>query len=93
MNEVFNGLEYIRAYIDDLLIFSNGNFEDHPNEVKIILNKLKAAGFKINANKSFFARDNLEHLSFKITRQGIMPLPDKVQAIKNIAVPTNKKQL
>ena len=34
-NELFNGLEYIRAYIDDLCIISNGNFEDHLNKVKI----------------------------------------------------------
>ena len=65
MNELFNGLEYVRAYIDDLLIISNGNFEDHLNKVKIVLKKLKAAGFKINAEKSFFARDNLEYLGFK----------------------------
>ena len=72
-NEPFNVLEYVRAYIDDLLIISNGNFEDHLNKVKIVLKKLKAAGFKINVQKSFF--------------------PDKVQATKHIAVPTNKKQL
>ena len=91
MNELFNGLEYVRAYIDDLLIISNGNFEDHLNKVKIVLKKLKAFGFKINADKLIFVRDNLEYLGFKITRQGIMPLPDKVQAIKDIAVPNNKK--
>ena len=33
MNELFNGLEHARAYIDDLLIISNGNFEDHLNKV------------------------------------------------------------
>ena len=58
MNELLNGLEYVRAYIDDILIISNSNFEDHLNEVKIVLKKLQAAGFKINAEKSFFARDN-----------------------------------
>ena len=53
--------------------------------------KLKTAGFKINADKSFFARNNSEYLKFDRTRQGIMPLPDKVQASKHIAVTTNKK--
>ena len=43
--------------------------------------------------QTFFAKDNLEYLGFKITRQNIMPLPDKVQTIKYIAVPTNIKQL
>jgi len=93
MNELFHDLEYVRAYIDDLLIISNSSFQDHLNKVKIVLNKLKAAGFKINAEKSKFARDSLEYLGFKITREGIMPLPEKVQAIKDIAVPNNKKQL
>ena len=43
MNELFNGLEYVRTYIGDHLIISNGNFEDHLNKVKIVLKKLKAA--------------------------------------------------
>ena len=86
MSETLNGsmqqprhffLDYVRTYIDDLLIIS----------------KVKSAGFKVNAEKSFFARNELEYLGFKITRQGIMPLPDKVETIKNIAVPTTKKQL
>ena len=47
----------------------------------------------MDADKLFFARDNLLYLSFIIPRQGIMPLPDKVQAIKDIALPTDKTQL
>ena len=91
MNESFNDLEYVRAYINDLLIIVNSNFEDHVNKVKIVLKKLQAAGFKINTEKSFFARDDLQFLGLKTTRQGIMPLPDKVEAIKHITVPINKK--
>ena len=66
MNELFNGLENVWAYIDDLLIISNGNFEDHLNKVKIVLKILKAAGFKINSEKWFFAIDSLEYFGFKI---------------------------
>ena len=59
-------------------IIDNGNFVDHLNKVKKNLKKLKAAGFKINAEKWFFVIDNLEYLGYKINRQGIIPLPDKV---------------
>ena len=93
MNELFNDLEYVRTYIDDLLIISNESLEDHLDKVGKVLKKLQAAGFKVNAEKSFFAKDELEYLGFKITREGIMPLPSKVEAIKNIAAPTTKKQL
>ena len=33
------------------------NFEDYLNKSKIIFKKLKAAGFIINADKLFFAKD------------------------------------
>ena len=49
MNELFNGVEYIRAYIDDLIINSNGNFEN-------------AAGIKINEEKFVFANKYLYQL-------------------------------
>ena len=90
MNELFIGLEYVRAYIDDLLVISNGSFEDHLNKLDVVFKKLQDAGFKVNAEKSFFAQSELEYLGFKITRSGIMPLPDKVQAIQNIAEPKTK---
>ena len=67
MNEAFNDLEYIRAYIDDLIIISNSNFEDHLNIINIVLKNLKAGAFNINADKSFFIRNNLEYLGFKIS--------------------------
>ena len=93
MNELFAGFEYVRTYIDDLLIISNNSYDDHLNKLDTVLNKLQKSGFKVNAEKSFFCQSELEYLGFKITREGIMPLPDKVQAIKNISVPKTKKQL
>ena len=35
----------------------------------------------------------IEYLGYWITRQGIKPLPKKVEALQNIAPPKNKKQL
>ena len=58
MKDLLNGLEYIKVYINDLLIISNGNVEDHLYKAKIVSKKLEAAGFKINTEKSFFAKDN-----------------------------------
>ena len=36
MNKLFNGLEYVRAYIDHLLIITNDNFDDHVNKSKLL---------------------------------------------------------
>ena len=93
MNKLYNSLEYVRTYIDDLFIISNKSFEDPINKLYKVLSKLNQKGFKLITEKTFFARNELEYLGFWITRQAIVPLPDKVEAIKNIAVPTPKKQL
>ena len=53
MNGLFNGIEYVRVYIYYLLIISNSNFEDHLNKLKIVLKKLKGAGFNISAKNRF----------------------------------------
>ena len=62
MNELFEGFEYVRAYIDDLLIISNGTYKDHLHKIDTVLNKLKQTGLKVNATKSFFAKEELEYL-------------------------------
>ena len=55
MNELLNGLDYNRTYIDDLLMINNKSLEDHINKLDKVLNRSKSAGFKVNAEKSLFA--------------------------------------
>ena len=93
INGLFNGLEYDSTYINDLLINSNTPFEDHVNKLEKVLSKPNQKEYKVNAENFFFTRSELEYLGFRISRQEIIPLPDKVEAIKNIAVPTTKKQV
>ena len=46
MNKLFAGFEYIQAYIDDLIIVTNGSFEDHLQDLDTVLEKLETAGLK-----------------------------------------------
>ena len=41
MNKLFNGLEYVRTYIDDHLIISNKSFKDHIKKLDKVLYKAK----------------------------------------------------
>ena len=38
-----------------------------------------------------YPKNEFEYIDFKIINQGIMPLPNKVEAINNIADSTTKK--
>ena len=93
MSSLFYDLENVRAYIDDLLLITKGNWDDHLTQLDQVFERLQEAGLKINVKKSFFGRSELEYLGFWITREGIMPVPKKVNAILAIKPPTTRKEL
>ena len=64
MSSLVGGLEFVRTYIDDLLILTKETYKDHLKSLEIVLERLSKAGLKVNATKSFFARHELEYLGF-----------------------------
>jgi putative transposase len=71
MYEIFSDLEYVRVYIDDLLVTSCSTFDEHLQKLELVFSRLSEAGLKINANKSHFAVSEIEYLGYWITRNGI----------------------
>ena len=87
------GLEFARAYIDDLLVITTGPFDNHLADLEKVLSRLSEAGLKVNTTKSFFGRTELEYLGYWITQEGVKPLSKKVEAITNLAAPKTRKQV
>jgi hypothetical protein len=53
MSELMTGLDFARAYLDDLLIISTETgFDKHLEKLEQVLNRLSEAGLKINAVKA-----------------------------------------
>ena len=86
-------LKYVRNYINDLLVITNGDQNDHLNSLEAVLKRLQEAGLKVNAKQSFFGRTALEYLGYWITQDGVQPLQKKVPAILNMQIPTNKREV
>lgn len=93
MSTLLGDLEYVRTYIDDVLILTKSNWQDHLSHLEIVFHRIKEAGLKINAKKSFFGRDELEYLGYWISRKGIQPISKKVEAIKNLVPPKTRREL
>jgi RNase H-like domain found in reverse transcriptase/Integrase zinc binding domain/Reverse transcriptase (RNA-dependent DNA polymerase) len=93
ISSLMDGLEFVRTYLDDCLCLRNGTWTDHIQKLDEVLKRLKEAGLKVNADKSFFGQSQLEYLGYWITRNGIQPLPKKVDAIRNLAKPQTCKEL
>ena len=59
MSTLMQDLEFVRAYIDDLLILTKGSWTDHVAKVDEVLTRLRKAGLK-----SFFGKAELEYLGY-----------------------------
>ena len=86
-------LEYVRTYIDDLLIITMGTFDEHLTCVEEVLKRLQKAKLRVNMRKSNFAQDKVNYLGYILTREGIKPQPKKVSAILALKRPENVKSL
>ena len=93
MSQLFADIPFMKVYLDDLLIFSNGNYEDHLEKVEKALQRLQEKNLAVNALKSHWAVKQVDYLGFKLTTEGILPQPRKVEAIKRISTPKSKKEL
>jgi hypothetical protein len=87
MSELMELLEYVREYLDDLLCISKLSLEDHLEKLEEVLRQLCNAGLKVNAEKSTFCALEIEYLGYVLTRDGIRPQSNKVQAILAIKRP------
>eukprot|EP00956_Cyclotella_meneghiniana_P023844 scaffold47065_cov41-Cyclotella_meneghiniana.AAC.1 len=46
MTELMSALEFVRAYIDDLLRITKESYEDHLDKLREVLQRVRKAGFK-----------------------------------------------
>jgi hypothetical protein len=71
MSELMESLEYVRAYLDDLLCIFKLSLEDHLEKLEEVLRKLCDTGLKVNVAKSTLCALEIEYLGYVLTRDGI----------------------
>ncbi len=92
IDEVLHGLDFCYAYIDDVLVASS-NAEEHFNHLRMIFQRFQDYGIVINPSKSEFGASSLDFLGHHITVEGITPLSDKIQAIRDFPPPSSLRKL
>ena len=85
MNQVLEGLLFAMTYLDDIIIFSN-NEEEHLLHLEEVFHWLRKAGLKI-------FKSQIHYLGHLISEDGISPLLDKLDSIKNTPVPKCTKEI
>ena len=78
----FKHLPYMLIYVDDILIITKGTYKQYLQAIETVLQVLPECRMQINLDKLHFSKQKVEFLEYIISRQGISPQPQKVQAIK-----------
>ena len=87
-------LEYCTpAWLDDVIVVTRGDREDHEKKLFDVLKKLEDAGYRASERKSEFFKNKMKWLGHEIDENGIKPNKEKVEAILELKHPENPKQL
>jgi hypothetical protein len=79
--------------MDNLKALGFKDFDDHLQLLKDVLWRLMNAGFQVNPSKCSWFASKVQYLGFEISRDGIQPQKDKIQAILNLAKPKNQRDI
>lgn len=92
IDQVLAGLPFCFKYIDDIRVASR-NHEEHLDHLRQVFERFRQHSLKINASKCEFGKSEITFLGHLVNKNGIQPLPEKVQVIKDFPRPVVTKDL
>lgn len=92
LDRALEGLPFARAYIDDILIFSN-SIEEHHIHLKQVFERMREAGLTLHPLKCSFFQSRIPYLGHMIVPGGIEVQRAKVTAVLDIPPPTDVGRL
>ena len=92
MDKIFEDIDCVFIYIDDILIFCNDEIS-HKKTLKTVFSILNEHNLKTSATKSVFNVTSLDFLSFHISVDGIKPPINKIEELKSFPCPKDAKGL
>ncbi|MCG8045657.1 MAG: reverse transcriptase domain-containing protein, partial [Candidatus Thiodiazotropha endolucinida] len=83
MERVFSGLTFLilLIYLDDIIVYSK-TFDEHLQNLKLILERLKEANLKLNPKKCSLLCTKVAFLGHEVSSQGIATDPAKIRAVR-----------
>ena len=92
MNKVLDNCSFAMTYLDDIIIFSNME-EEHLAHIEEIFRRLEAADLKMKQSKCDFFKKHIHYLGHLISANGIRPLKDKLDMIRDMPAPSSSKEV
>jgi hypothetical protein len=86
MEEIFCDTKEVKAYINDISVFTDADFEDHLCVLDKVLTRLQDNNFTVNPLKCKWEVQETDFLGFWLTPKELKPWCKKIDAILNITL-------
>ena len=90
VSQLFEDIEGVATYIDDILIFAKDK-EEHDRRLRKVLQRAREVNLRFNIEKSKIGIRQVKYLGHTLSQEGLKPDPSKVQAIAEMETPTDKQ--
>ena len=88
------GIENCRAIADDIIIYGfKEDGSNHDRTVRKVLDKAKLVGMRFNLTKCQFRKMQVKFFGLVLTRDGVIPNPAKIDALRKLPEPRDEKLL
>jgi site-specific DNA-cytosine methylase len=92
MDQVLEGLPFARAYIDDILVYSE-TAEEHLKHLEMVFERLRAANLSLHPEKCAFFGERVPYLGHMVVPGGLEVQEAKVRAILEVPAPVDVARL
>ena len=92
MDSVLRDLPFLFVYLDDILVASTSKSQ-HLSHLRTLFERLNEHGLIVNPAKCQFGLSTIDFLGHRVTKDGAVPLPSKVEAVTQFPRPLTVKAL
>ena len=85
-------MSYLLIYQDVRNVFSK-TFSEHLDHLREVFHRLSKNNLKLKAKKFHFFKKQLKYLGYILNQEGLQPQESKLEAIKKMAKPKNKRDI
>ncbi|PIK33923.1 hypothetical protein BSL78_29258 [Apostichopus japonicus] len=92
VHEIFEGLQGVTTYIDDILVWGSSK-QEHDLRLIEVLNRAKDRKLTLNKAKCQFGLSKIKYLGHVLTAEGVQIDDGKIEAVVNMPKPQCKKDV
>ena len=92
MESLLADIPMSKPYLDDIII-SGKTDDEHLRNLEAVLTRLESSGLRLKKAKCELMKDSVDYLGHRLDKNGLRPLQEKVDAIRQAERPVNQSQL